>query len=138
MSFDQTQEYRNKCFKLIPNVRAGPWMVKKMVGSTPALAGTKVPISYRGSINENYLEIILDVKSGSAFGSNVANAVVGKADAVAIDIGFVIEGQVDGHLPEQMLGLVRLHRLNMQTAPTHSQWNQEISTRAQGSLHLRL
>ena len=104
-------------------------MVKKMVGSTPALAGTKVPISYRGSINENYLEIILDVKSGSAFGSNVANAVVGKADVVAVDIGFVIEGQVDEHLPEQMLGLVRLHRLNMQMAPTHSQWNQELSTR---------
>jgi hypothetical protein len=46
-----------------------------------------------------------------------------------VDIGFVIEGQVEEHLPEQMLGLVRLHHLDMKLAPTHTQWNQEISRR---------
>lgn len=32
-----TTEYRNEHFKLIPRICAGPWMVTKMVGSTPAL-----------------------------------------------------------------------------------------------------
>jgi hypothetical protein len=122
-------EYRNEHFKLIPRICAGPWMVKKMVGSTPALIGKKLPTTYRGSVNENYLEIILDVTRGPAFACNVANSVVGKADSIAVDIGFVIEGQVEEHLPEQMLGLVRLHHLDMKLAPTHTQWNQEISRR---------
>jgi len=124
-----TTEYRNEHFKLIPRICAGPWMVKKMVGSTPALIGKKLPTTYRGSVNENYLEIILDVTRGPAFGNNVANSVVGKADSIAVDIGFVIEGQEERHLPEQMLGLVRLHHLDMKVAPTHTQWNQELSRR---------
>ena len=101
-------------------------MVKKMVGSTPALIGTKLPMSYRGSVAENFLEISLDVTKGPAFGNSVANTVVGKADVVTVDIGFVIEGnEEDGHLPERILGLFRLHHLNMKKAPTQSQWNKE-------------
>ncbi len=101
--------------------------MKKVVGSTPALIGTKLPVSYRGSVAENYLEIILDVTKGPALGNSVANTVVGKADAVTVDIGFVIEGnEEDGHLPEQMLGLIRFHHLNMAKAPTSSQWNQKV------------
>ncbi|KAL7553550.1 hypothetical protein ACHAWF_016830, partial [Thalassiosira exigua] len=67
-------EYRNQRLKMIPRICAGPWVVKKMVGSTPALVGTKLPVSYRGSIDENYLEIILDVTKGEPifFTSTVA------------------------------------------------------------------
>jgi hypothetical protein len=123
----ETQEYRNERLKLIPRVCAGPWVVKKVVGSTPALIGTKLPVSYRGSVSDNYLEIILDVTKGPALGNSVANTVVGKADAVTVDLGFVIEGKgEDGHLPEQMLGLIRFHHLNMAKAPTRSQWNQHV------------
>lgn len=74
-------------------------MVKKMVGSTPALIGTKLPLHYRGSTLENYLEIGFDVTKGPAFGNSVANTVVGKADVVTVDLGFVIEGQENKHLP---------------------------------------
>jgi hypothetical protein len=101
-------------------------VVKKVVGSTPALIGTKLPVSYRGSVAENYLEIILDVTKGPALGNSVANTVVGKADLVTVDLGFVIEGQEDGHLPEQMLGLIRYHHLNMSEAPTRSQWIERV------------
>mmetsp|Transcript_18869 Transcript_18869/g.40831 ORF Transcript_18869/g.40831 Transcript_18869/m.40831 type:complete len:105 (+) Transcript_18869:1731-2045(+) len=101
-----------------------------MVGSTPALIGTKLPLSYNGSIAENYLEICINVTKGPAFGNSVANTVVGKADAVTVDLGFVIEGhEEDGHLPERMLGLVRLHHLNMKKAMTHSQWKEELLRR---------
>lgn len=105
-------------------------MVKKMVGSTPAIIGTKLPVYYNGSLEENYLEVCLDVTKGPAFGNSVANTVSGKADAVTVDLGFVIEGsEEDGHLPERMLGLVRLHHLNMKKAPTHSEWKDELSRR---------
>ena len=75
-------------------------MVKKMVGSTPVVIGTKLaslasdnirlnsfhiddvlnnscflsllqPVSYNGSLEENYLEISLDVTKGPAFGNSV-------------------------------------------------------------------
>ncbi len=120
------QEYRNKHFKLIPRVCSGPWVVKKLVGSTPALIGTKVPVSYRGSIAKNYLKIIIDVAKGPALGNNICNLVVGKADVVTVDLGFVIEAREDEHLPEHMLGMARLHHLNMKLVPTHSQWNQRM------------
>jgi hypothetical protein len=49
----------------------------------------------------------------------IYSLVVGKADSITVDIGFVIEGQVEKHLkPEQMLGLVRLHHLDMKVVPT--------------------
>ncbi len=129
VSLIHTQEYRNKGLKLIPRVCAGPWMVKKMIGSTPALIGTKLPVSYKGSLGENFLEICLDVTKGPAFGNSVATTVVGKADVVTVDLGFVVEGQDETHLPEQMLGMVRLHHLNMKEAPTHSQWKEVLSRR---------
>ncbi len=106
--------------------------MKKMVGSTPCLIATKVPTSYHGSIAENYLEIVFDVTRGPAFGNTVANTVVGKASAVTVDLGFVIEGQEeDGHLPEQILGIVRLHHLDMKKAGNHAQWNEELMRRQQ-------
>lgn len=101
-----------------------------MVGSTPAVIGTKLPVTYRGSVEENYLEISMDVTKGPAFGNTVANTVVGKADVVTVDLGFVIEGQEDsGTLPEQMLSLVRLHHLDMKKATTISQWREEVYQR---------
>ncbi|KAL3798843.1 hypothetical protein HJC23_004631 [Cyclotella cryptica] len=125
-----TTEHRNKCLKLIPRICAGPWVVKKMVGSTPAIIGTKLPVSYRGSIEENFLEISMDVTKGPAFGNTVANTVVGKADLVTVDLGFVIEGhEEDGTLPEQMLSLVRLHHLEMKRASTIGQWREELDKR---------
>ena len=107
------QEYRNQHFKLIPRVCSGPWVVKKLVGSTPALIGTKVPVSYRGSIAKDYLETIIDVAKGPALGNNICNSVVGKADVVTVDLGYVIEAREDEHLPKHMHGVVRLHHLNI-------------------------
>lgn len=88
-----------------------------------------MPTSYRGSVEENFLEINLDVTRGPAFGNSVANTVVGRADAVTVDLGFVIEGQDAAHLPEQMLCLVRLHHLDMKKAPTREQWRQVLQSR---------
>jgi len=124
--------YRNTVLKFIPRIIAGPWMVKKMVGTTPAIIGQKLPVSYSGSIEENYLEVSLDVTQGPALGNTIANTVAGKADVVTVDLGFVLEGHDgDGTLPEQMLGLVRLHHFNMKKALTHAEWKDALSLRSQ-------
>lgn len=47
-----------------------------MVGSTPCLIGTKVPVSYNGSKEENYLEITIDVTKGPAFGNTGKQCIV--------------------------------------------------------------
>jgi hypothetical protein len=37
--------------------------------------------------------------------------------ALTVDIGYVIEGKVDEHLPEQMLGAIRIHGIDPLKAP---------------------
>ena len=91
-------------------------MIKKMVGSTPALIGTKLPVTYNGSIEENYLEIKLDVTKGPAFGNSVANTVVGKSDVVTVDLGFVIEGNED--CVERGYNVARFQRVDTGAATT--------------------
>lgn len=38
--------------------------------------------------------------------------------SVTVDLGFVIEGRTEDELPEQMLGCVRLHKIDALLAPT--------------------
>lgn len=55
-------DFRNKRFKLIPQMTEGPWVVLAAVRSKPALLGQKVVQRYfRG---DNYMEI--DVYVGSS------------------------------------------------------------------------
>ena len=51
---------------------------------------------------------------------------------MAVDLGFVLEGQdADGTLPEQMIGLARLHHFDMKKAFTHPTWKEELKERLQ-------
>ena len=75
----------------------------------------------------------MDVTKGPAFGNTVANTVVGKADMVTVDLGFVIEGQANSStLPEQMLSLIRLHHLEMNKACNIDTWIEEVNKRQAG------
>lgn len=123
--------YRDKRLKFVPRMVEAPWMVKKMVGSAPALIAQKLPTTYYGSIQENYLEISLDVTAGPAIANTIATTVAGKSDAVTVDLAFLIEGLVDDEeLPEQILALYRLHHVNMKkTLNTEKKWAEEIKER---------
>jgi len=107
------EELRNQQFKFIPNISAGPWVIKKLVGSQPVLIGQKLPVSYYGSVKENYLEICLDVTRGSSMANSISNSVAGKADAVSVDIAFVVQAATGDNLPERLLGAFRLHHLRL-------------------------
>jgi len=103
-------DYRNERFKLIPSITLGPWVVKAAVGATPALLGRKVVQRYfRG---EDYLEIDIHVGS-SIIASQVVGLCRGYAKNMVNDVGIVIQGEHEGELPERMLAVGSLNRINI-------------------------
>jgi hypothetical protein len=107
--FGSSDKFRNSTFKLIPRIVYGSYVIKKAVGSKPALLGKKVKTSY--IMNERYFEIIVDVGS-----DKVAKTIVGLsrgcAESLIVDMGFVLEGKDLKSLPEQLMGAVRLEHIN--------------------------
>ena len=59
--FGLSDKFRDETFKLIPRIVDGNFVVKKAVGSKPALLGTKVAQTYIRT--ERFCEIIVDISS---------------------------------------------------------------------------
>lgn len=59
--FGKSDEFRDETFKLIPRITEGNFVVKKAVGSKPALLGTKLAQKYVRS--DRYFELIVDISS---------------------------------------------------------------------------
>ena len=128
---------RNKVLKLVPSVVKGPWIVERVVGGKPVIVGNKLPVSYTyyqhqhqqyqpaaanniesggGGGNQTYLEVDLDIVS-SATARRILSIVKNYTRGLVLDLGFVIEGQQEDELPEQMLGAIRFHGIDPITAP---------------------
>mmetsp|Transcript_20406 Transcript_20406/g.33668 ORF Transcript_20406/g.33668 Transcript_20406/m.33668 type:complete len:673 (-) Transcript_20406:2495-4513(-) len=101
-----SQEFRDGCFKFIPRVVKGNFIVRKSVGTTPAILGKKLDQEYYGD-GETYFEVVVDVGSSSIAGT-ILGVVKGYATSLQIDLAFLLEGQTNEFLPEQILGGVRL------------------------------
>mmetsp|Transcript_42609 Transcript_42609/g.129356 ORF Transcript_42609/g.129356 Transcript_42609/m.129356 type:complete len:283 (-) Transcript_42609:631-1479(-) len=140
------ETYRNERLKLVPRIVQGSWMVKKAVGSSPTLIGKKIPMTYRGSVDANYLEIRMDVTRGSSLATSICSTVASKSDAVTVDLGFLVEGTrgtaavaeegEDGGeeweedlLPERVLCAFRLHHVSVKDSMTLRQWREELEER---------
>ena len=115
-------ETKNKKFKIIPKVVQGPWVVKQVVGGRPALVGNKLPIEYTYQKAENgkalYLEADLDI-AASAAARNILSVTKSYTQVLTLDLGFLVEGQADDELPEQMLLGCRLHGIDPLTAQSY-------------------
>lgn len=98
-------EFRNHTFKLIPRVVDGNWIVKKSVGTKPAILGSKLAMEYYGD-GETYFEVLIDVGSSSIAGA-VLGVLKGAAKSLSIDMAFTLEGKEEDHLPERILGCIR-------------------------------
>jgi hypothetical protein len=110
-------------------------MLKKMIGNKPAIIGEKLPVSYHGSVDENYLEIVLDVTQGTAMANSICNACKGASDALSVDLAFVIEGRSEEALPEQILAAFRLHHISMKQSIHWNTWHAQMQqTQTQASL----
>ena len=107
---------------MLPAIQKGPYLVKKLVGSKPVIIAKKIPVTFTGSRELNYLEISLDVSQGGAFANSIAHSVMGKAQLLEVDLAFVIEATEGRECPEQILAVVRLHKLDMKKAPMLDDW----------------
>jgi hypothetical protein len=103
--FGDSDEFRDRTFKLIPQIVAGNFMVRKAVGSTPAIMGTKLKQKYVR--NKRFLEVLLDCGSSSV-ATGVIRLTLGYAKTLAVDMGFLLEGDDEEHLPEKIFGCVRM------------------------------
>jgi hypothetical protein len=79
--FGDSDEYRDNTFKLIPAVVEGNFMVRKAVGATPAIMGTKLKQYYTSG--ERFFEIYLDVASSSV-AAGVVRVVKGYVRSVCL------------------------------------------------------
>eukprot|EP00546_Thalassionema_frauenfeldii_P002778 CAMPEP_0178937796 /NCGR_PEP_ID=MMETSP0786-20121207/25968_1 /TAXON_ID=186022 /ORGANISM="Thalassionema frauenfeldii, Strain CCMP 1798" /LENGTH=623 /DNA_ID=CAMNT_0020616431 /DNA_START=116 /DNA_END=1987 /DNA_ORIENTATION=- len=116
--FQADEETKNKLLKIVPVVVKGPWMVKSVVGGKPAIIGKALPVTYvyeKASDNGGalYLEADLDVVS-SAAARHILSVVRGATQVLTLDLGFVVQGT--DLLPEQMLGAVRCHGIDIYSA----------------------
>ena len=110
LSEEEDDAFRTCRFKLIPRIVKGSWVVKKGVGSKPAIVGNKLTQTYcRG---ENYFEIDVDVNSTSV-GVGIFKLVAGYVKNLILDLCFVIQGNGGDELPEHILGGARLSHVDL-------------------------
>ena len=107
------EAFRNRTLKFIPNVVEGPWALKKLVGTQPAMIGQKIPTTFYGSLDEGYLEICMNVTKGGKMANSICSAVASKASIVSIDLAFLLQGDDVQELPEQILSVMRLHHVRL-------------------------
>jgi hypothetical protein len=108
-----TDEFRQSRFKFIPSVSKGPYLVKSMVGSTPAILGNKLTQTYHKG--EGYFEVCVDVAS-SSIGGGLLKLVKGYVTCLTFDMCFLLEAQTEAELPEVSLGALRFANVDLRMA----------------------
>ena len=103
--FGDSDDFRDETFKLIPRIVEGNFLVRKAVGSTPAIMGTRLKQYYVRT--ERFMEIVLDCGS-SQVAEGVLKLSLGYAKTLVVDMGFLLEAREDEHLPERIFGCVRV------------------------------
>lgn len=107
--FGDSDEFRDKTFKLIPQIVQGNFIVRKAVGSTPAIMGKKLRQEYVRT--DRFFEVILDCGS-SAVATGVIRLSLGYAKTLVVDMGFLFEGDDESTLPERIFGCARVKRID--------------------------
>ena len=115
-----TPEEKDTLLKIVPGVADGPWVVKSVVGNKPAILGTKMPVSYVYQKEEEgkamYFEMDLDIVASQA-ARGILSVARTYTNVLTMDLGFVVQGNTEDELPEQMLAALRLHGLDPLNAP---------------------
>ena len=103
--FGKDDTFRDDTFKLIPQIIEGNFMVRKAVGSTPAIMGNKIKQTYVQG--EQFFELMIDT-GPSAVAAGVIRICNGYAKIIVVDLAFLFEGYNERTFPERVLGCVRL------------------------------
>lgn len=106
-------DLRNERFKMIPCLQEAPWVVKSAVPIKPAIMGKKLVVRwFRGP---HHMEVDLDVAS-ERIGSSVVGLCRGYTRNMVVDVGVCVQGEREEELPERMIGVVRMHNLDLDFA----------------------
>jgi hypothetical protein len=112
--FKATDEELNSLLKMIPMAVEGPWIAKKAIGDknpTPAIIGKKLKCTWSRP-DERALVFHCNVNS-SGPAAAILSTVKTYTTSMIIDLAFVIEAREVEELPEQILGVARIHRLDL-------------------------
>ena len=114
------EKYKNESLKILPVVIDGPWVVRQVVGGKPAIIGNRLPVKYHyGAASAGsslYLEADLDIAASSA-ARGILSVARSYTQILTLNLGFVVQGNKEDELPEQMLVGMRLHGIDPLTAP---------------------
>ena len=105
---------RHQAFKLIPRIVQGNFMIRKAVGSKPALLGRKLQLSYRRDETNTlprFFEVMVDIGSDPV-ADRIVKLALGGAKSLVVDMMFLLEGTDDTVLPERILGGARMEYLD--------------------------
>jgi len=111
--FGRDDGYRDLRFKLIPKIVEGNWVVRKSVGSTPAILGTKLKQTYHKGTN--YFELDVNIASSSV-AAGVVRLAAGYAKTLVVDLALVIQGEAEDELPERVLAGWRINHMDLASA----------------------
>lgn len=103
--FGEDDEFRDQTFKLIPRIVEGNFLVRKAVGSTPCIMGTRLKQYYIRT--DRFMELVLDCSS-SQVAEGVLKLCLGYAKTLVCDMAFLLEAREEDHLPEQIFGVARV------------------------------
>ncbi|GAX22875.1 hypothetical protein FisN_24Lh162 [Fistulifera solaris] len=116
------EKHKNESLKILPVVIDGPWVVRQVVGGKPAIIGNKLPVKYHygaaSSERSLYLEADLDIAASSA-ARGILSVARSYTQILTLNLGFVVQGNKEDELPEQMLVGMRLHGIDPLTAPAY-------------------
>jgi hypothetical protein len=107
--FGDSDSYRNNAFKLIPRVVEGNYLVRKGVGSKPAILGKKIKQCYVR--DDRYFEIIVDIASDQV-AKRVTKLCLGYIKTIVVEMMFALEGGDESTLPERIFGGASINNLD--------------------------
>ena len=111
--FGGDNNYRDLRFKLIPKIVEGNWVVRKSVGSTPAILGTKLKQNYYSG--PGYFELDVNIASSSV-AAGVVRLAAGYAKTLVVDLALVIQGEEENELPERVVAAWRIREMDLAVA----------------------
>lgn len=107
--FGDSDDFRNRTFKLIPRIVEGNYMVRKGVGTKPAILGKKIKQCYVKT--DRYFEIIVDIASDPV-AKRITKLCLGYIKTIVVEMMFALEGYDESTLPERIFGGATIKNLD--------------------------
>jgi len=102
---EMEDDERDGRLKVIPRVVRGPWVAKGLLGETPAVLGKTIPVQYFAG--DGAFEVSIQC-TASSIARRIVRVLRPASSMLTLELAFVIQGNGEGELPEQVLGSFRL------------------------------